>query len=161
MTTVAPRRPAAAVAAVPDSGPFVHGYLGYLLGQANHSLYRQFDVRVRAAGLRSIEWRVLATLIGRDPLSIRELAHEVLGKQPTVTKLVQRMVRQGWLEVQADAHDQRRTLVALTPSGRRLVRPLVRQAQAHEAALLGALTAREIAALKRLLWRIAAHNAGP
>ena len=36
---------------------FVDGYLGYLLGQANHALYKEFDSHVRAAGLSSIEWR--------------------------------------------------------------------------------------------------------
>jgi len=32
---------------------FVDEYLGYLLGQANHALYKDFDVHVRAAGLSS------------------------------------------------------------------------------------------------------------
>ena len=72
-------------------------YLGYLLGQANHALYKDFDVHVRAAGLSSIEWRVLATLHDSEPLTISQLAHEVLSKQPTVTKLVQRMSEQGWV----------------------------------------------------------------
>ena len=42
------------------SSRFVDSYLGYLLGQANHALYKEFDAHVRAAGLSSIEWRVLA-----------------------------------------------------------------------------------------------------
>lgn len=151
----------AAAKASPARTPFVHGYLGYLLGQANHSLYRQFDAQVRAVGLRSIEWRVLASLLDRQPLSIRDLAVEVLGKQPTVTKLVQRMAAQGWVEVSGDPGDQRRTLVGITAAGRRLVRPLVRRARAHESSLLGTLSAREALALKRLLLRIAQHNAGP
>lgn len=151
----------AAAKASPARTPFVHGYLGYLLGQANHSLYRQFDAQVRAVGLRSIEWRVLASLLDRQPLSIRDLAVEVLGKQPTVTKLVQRMAAQGWVEVSGDPGDQRRTLVGITAAGRRLVRPLVRRARAHESSLLGTLSAREALALKRLLRRIAQHNAGP
>lgn len=153
--------PQAADKASPARTPFVHGYLGYLLGQANHSLYRQFDAQVRAVGLRSIEWRVLASLLDRQPLSIRDLAVEVLGKQPTVTKLVQRMAAQGWVEVSGDPADQRRTLVGITAAGRRLVRPLVRRARAHESSLLGTLSAREALALKRLLLRIAQHNAGP
>ena len=70
---------------------FVDGYLGYLLGQANHALYKDFDAHVRAAGLSSIEWRVLATLHDSEPLTVSQLANEVLSKQPTVTKLVQRM----------------------------------------------------------------------
>ncbi|MES2635638.1 MAG: MarR family transcriptional regulator, partial [Pseudomonadota bacterium] len=107
---------------------FVDDYLGYLLGQANHALYKDFDAHVRAAGLSSIEWRVLATLHDGEPLTISQLAQEALSKQPTVTKLVQRMCEQGWLALRADAADQRRTLVTVTAAGKRLVRPLVRQA---------------------------------
>lgn len=134
---------------------FVDGYLGYLLGQANHALFKDFDARVRAAGLSSIEWRVLATLQDSEPLTVSQLALDVLSKQPTVTKLVQRMAEQGWVALQADAADQRRTLVAITPEGRRLVRPLLQQARRHEAQALRALAAPEQAALKALLARLA------
>jgi DNA-binding MarR family transcriptional regulator len=138
------------------NGPrFVENYLGYLLGQANHALYKDFDAQVRAAGLSSIEWRVLATLHDSEPLTVSQLAHEVLSKQPTVTKLVQRMCEQGWLELHADPADQRRTLVAATAAGRKLARPLVDKARSHEAALLRLLPAGEQSALKKLLVRIA------
>lgn len=135
---------------------FVEGYLGYLLGQANHALYKDFDAQVRAAGLSSIEWRVLATLHDSDPLSVSQLAHEVLAKQPTVTKLAQRMCEQGWLRLLADPSDQRRTLVAITAAGRRLVLPLVDKARTHEAAALRGLPAADKAALKRLLGKLSA-----
>ena len=134
---------------------FVDEYLGYLLGQANHALYKDFDAHVRAAGLSSIEWRVLATLHDGDPLTVSRLADEVLAKQPTVTKLVQRMSEQGWVALQADAADQRRTLVVATAAGKRLVRPLVEKARAHEAAMLRALAGPEKVALKKLLAKLA------
>jgi DNA-binding MarR family transcriptional regulator len=133
---------------------FVDGYLGYLLGQANHALYKDFDAHVRAAGLTSIEWRVLATLHDGEPLTISQLAHEVLSKQPTVTKLVQRMGEQGWLSLQDDPRDQRRTLVCATPAGKRLVKPLVEEARQHEARMLRSLGATEKAALRRLLEKL-------
>ena len=133
---------------------FVDGYLGYLLGQANHALYKEFDGHVRAAGLTSIEWRVLATLHDGEPLTVSQLAHEVLSKQPTVTKLVQRMTEQGWLALQDDPDDQRRTLVSVTAAGRRLVKPLVDKARDHEARLLRSLGASEKAALRRLLEKL-------
>ena len=137
---------------------FVDGYLGYLLGQANHALYKEFDGHVRAAGLSSIEWRVLATLHDSAPLTVSQLALEVLSKQPTVTKLVQRMADQGWVALLADPADQRRTLVTASPAGKRLVRPLLEQARAHESALLRALEVPEQAALKRLLAKLAGHR---
>ncbi|HWI83548.1 MarR family winged helix-turn-helix transcriptional regulator [Ramlibacter sp.] len=134
---------------------FVHDYLGYLLDQANHALHKDFDAHVRAAGLSPIEWRVLATLHDGQPLAVSRLAHEVLAKQPTVTKLAQRMEVQGWVTLQADRADQRRTLVQATAAGKRLVRPLVERARAHEADMLRTLGAAEQAALKRLLVRLA------
>jgi DNA-binding MarR family transcriptional regulator len=134
---------------------FVKDYLGYLLGQANHALYKDFDAHVRAAGLSSIEWRVLATLHDSEPLTVSALAHEVLSKQPTVTKLVQRMCEQGWLELQADPDDQRRTLVAATARGRRTVKPLIDEARAYESRIVKTLSPAETAALKKLLVRLA------
>ena len=134
---------------------FVDSYLGYLLGQANHALYKDFDVHARAAGLSSIEWRVLATLHDSEPMTVSQLAHEVLSKQPTVTKLVQRMAEQGWVMLQADANDQRRTLVAVSTAGKRLVKPLVAHAKEHEARMLKMLGATEKVALRKLLRKLA------
>jgi DNA-binding MarR family transcriptional regulator len=136
---------------------FVDDYLGYLLGQANYALYKDFDAHVRAAGLSSIEWRVLATLHDSPPLTVGQLANEVLSKQPTVTKLVQRMAEQGWVGLQADANDQRCTLVAATAAGRRLVKPLVDEARQHEARMLRALATTEKLALRKLLEKLTQH----
>jgi len=134
---------------------FVDGYLGYLLGQANHALYKDFDSQVRAAGLSMIEWRVLATLHDSPPLTVSQLALEVLSKQPTVTKLAQRMAEQDWLELLADPMDQRRTLVTVSGAGRKLVRPLLDKARTHEAQMLRALAVSEQVALKKLLAKLA------
>ena len=134
---------------------FVDGYLGYLLGQANHALYKDFDSQVRAAGLSMIEWRVLATLHDGPPQTVSQLALEVLSKQPTVTKLVQRMTDQDWLDLLADPMDQRRTLVTVSPTGRKLVRPLLEKARVHEAQMLRALATTEQVALKKLLTKLA------
>ena len=151
-------RGAARPRAEPGAGPvprFVHGDLGYLLGQANHALYKNFDIHVREAGLSSIEWRVLAILHDSPPLTVSQLAHEVLSKQPTVTKLVQRMAEQGWVTLLADPADQRRTMVTTSVGGKRLVRPLLEKARAHESEMLRTLAASEQAALKKLLVKLA------
>ena len=133
---------------------FIHSYLGYLLGQANHALFKDFEPAVRAAGLSSIEWRVLATLHDGPPLTVSELAREVLSKQPTVTKLVARMAAQGWVQLQADPADQRRTLVEATSVGIALVQPLVLQAKEQEVRILSSLSATEKIALRKLLGKL-------
>lgn len=138
-----------------DGERFVNDYLGYLLGQANHALFKDFDAHVREAGLGSLEWRVLAVLSGGSPMNVGALAHEVLSLQPTVTKLLQRLAAQGWVALQGDPADQRRTLVAITPAGRRKVAPLLRRARAHEAQVLADLSAAEVQRLKEQLRRLA------
>ncbi len=134
---------------------FVDGFLGYLLGQANHAIYKDFDAQVRAAGLSGIEWRVLSTLHDSEPLTVSQLTLDVLSKQSTVTKLVQRMAEQGWVTLRADTADQRCTLVAATAEGQHLVRPLIEQAKAHEARMLQPLGAAEKLALRNLLEKLA------
>jgi DNA-binding MarR family transcriptional regulator len=130
---------------------FVRDYLSYLLAQASYAVYKAFDARVRAAGLSSTEWRVLATLSDGDGLTIGELAHEVLTQQPTLTKLVDRMERAGLVERRGDATDGRRTLVFETARGRARVAPLLVQAKGHERAALAAFTPHEAETLKRAL----------
>lgn len=133
---------------------FVDDYLGYLLGQANHALFKAFEDVVREAGLGSLEWRVLATLSEQPPMAVGCLAQEVLSQQPTVTKLLQRLAAQGWVSMCDDPADQRRTLVAITSAGQHKVAPLIAQARAHEARSLAGLDAAAVKRLKEQLRRL-------
>ena len=148
----------------PD-GRFVGSYLGYLLGQASHAVYRDFENAIAAQGLTHIAWRVLAVLHDAElapgaaglqgGLPLGQLAHDVLAKQPTVTKLVQRMAEDGLVELLADPGDQRRTLVVATPEGHRIAAALIEQARAQETTLLSRWSAGEAEALKRHLLKLA------
>jgi DNA-binding MarR family transcriptional regulator len=151
-----PPRGAATRAAAERGGTrFVDKYLGYLLGQANHTLFKDFDDIVREAGLGSLEWRVLAVLESQAAISVGQLTQDVLSLQPTVTKLVQRLAAQGWVTLRDDPADQRRTLVAITPAGQKKVAPLISQAKAHETKVLAGLSATEVRRLKEQLRRLA------
>lgn len=134
---------------------FVNDYLGYLLGQANHALFKDFENEVRSAGLGSLEWRVLATLSDLPAMSIGQLAQEVLSQQPTVTKLVQRLQAHNWVQLTNDPQDQRRTLVHITPTGQRKVSPLIAKSRDHEARALAGLNAVDAQRLKDQLRQLA------
>lgn len=125
----------------PPPDRFVHRHLPYLLARASHALWRGFEPQVRAAGLNSLEWRVLATLSDSEPLTVGALAMEVLAQQPTVTKSLDRMAAQGWVERLPDPHDARRARVRLTPAGQAKVAPLLRAADRHQRERLAALGA--------------------
>jgi hypothetical protein len=70
---------------------FVDDYLAYLLAAASHAVSSQFHQQVREAGLGVLEWRVLASLAEGDGRPMSEVARLVLAKQPTLTKLIDRM----------------------------------------------------------------------
>lgn len=143
------RKPAPDCPAPP--GRFIDGYLSYLLARASHTVYREFHAQVQAAGLSSLEWRLLATLSDGDGLTIGDLAREILAQQPTLTKLVQRMEKAGWVRRGADPADARRTLVFQTPQGQATVAALLGQAKAHEDTLLESFSERDVTALKKIL----------
>jgi DNA-binding MarR family transcriptional regulator len=130
---------------------FVHRHLPYLLARASHALWRGFEPQIRAAGLNSLEWRVLATLSDGPPLSVGELALEVLSKQPTLTKSLDRLAAQGWVERRVDPLDARRARVAILPAGRRKVQPLLVAAAHHEADRLRAMGLGDAARLRDTL----------
>ncbi|HEY9097176.1 MAG TPA: MarR family winged helix-turn-helix transcriptional regulator [Hydrogenophaga sp.] len=134
---------------------FIDNYLGYLLGQANHALFKDFDEAVRQAGLGSLEWRVLATLSDQTAIPVGQLAREVLSQQPTVTKVVQRLEAHAWVWLTSDPADQRRTLVQITAAGQRKIAPLIRQSREHEARALAGLNDTDIARLKAQLRALA------
>ena len=139
---------------------FVHRHLPYLLARASHALWRGFEAQVRAAGLNSLEWRVLATLSDSPPLTVGQLALEVLAKQPTLTKSLDRMAAQGWVERRADAGDARRALVALTAAGRRKAAPLLAAADKHQQQRLQALGLPATTQLRETLRALVASDEG-
>lgn len=130
---------------------FVDDYLSYLLARASHQVSRSFHRELKAYGLSVLEWRVLATLEGSDGCSLGELADAVLFKQPTVTKLVDRMEGDGWVRRLPGAGDRRRIRIVMTSLGKELVRELLLKAKQHEAECLAACTPAEIEHLKRIL----------
>lgn len=136
---------------------FVHRHLPYLLARASHAIWRGFEPQLRAAGLNSLEWRVLATLSDSPPLAVGELAREVLAQQPTVTKTLDRLAAQGWVERQADTADARRARVALTAAGAAHVAPLLAAAEAHEAQRLQALGAPDLQRMREALQALVQH----
>lgn len=138
---------------------FVDDYLAYLLARASHLISSEFHAVVEANGLSLMAWRVMASLSGKDALSVGELADIVLAKQPTVTKLVGRMEASGWVKRWDAPHDKRQSLVRLTAAGQRKVKPLLDQARAHESQVMADLKPVEMDQLKRMLERLIAARA--
>ena len=137
---------------------FVDDYLPALLAQAAQLISAEFQANVEAHGLSDLEWRILATLAGSGPLTVGSLAQKSVSKQPTVTRLLDRMEQQGHVERLADRSDRRITLVQMTRSGNRMMSTLVHAARDHEAAVLAPLGPSRSQVLKDVLRRLIASR---
>ena len=142
--------------------PFVDDYLPALLAQASQLISGEFHRIVLAQGFTVTEWRVLASLAGGRALSTGELARVSVTKQPTVTRVIHRMVERGEVVRIDDQNDRRVTLVRITDAGSRLVSHLIALAREHEAKVLQPFGAGQSAALKLALQQIIAlHQPEP
>lgn len=136
---------------MPNDQPFVDAYLPALLAQASQLISNEFHAIVQANGLSVLEWRVLATLADSGPITIGQLAQQSVSKQPTVTRLLDRMEQQGYVERLSAAKDRRLTLVRMTRAGEKMIAGLIREAHAHEASVLEPLGAKRSKELKKVL----------
>ncbi|MBS0446779.1 MAG: winged helix-turn-helix transcriptional regulator [Proteobacteria bacterium] len=130
---------------------FVDDYLPALLAQASHLISGEFHRIAKAKGFTVSEWRVLASLAGSEPTSIGRLAKITVTKQPTVTRVLDRMEARGQVKRIADENDRRVTLVAITATGSRLVASLIKQAREHERRVLEPFGLARAAELKETL----------
>ena len=133
---------------------FVDSYLPYLLARASFSISSEFHAQVEAAGFTVSEWRILASLSGVKQRTVGELADIVLAKQPTVTKMVLRMVDQGLVMRTACTQDKRQAWVSLTPTGKKTVQPILKNAALHEKQILESLGDAQSHALKVILQKL-------
>jgi|APFre7841882724_1041349.scaffolds.fasta_scaffold08101_3 DNA-binding MarR family transcriptional regulator len=113
----APESPAApAAAATFDLDRHLFFWLTQVLGRRD----RQLVAALKDHRLRVPEWRVLASLAGRQGSSMNELAELATIDRTTLSRTVDRMAKTGWVARLSDADDMRVTRLALTAAGRAL-----------------------------------------
>ena len=132
-------------------GRFIDDYLAYLLSQASRRVSGDFHAEVQADGLSVTEWRILASLTGVPNESIGALSEITVTKQPTLSKIIQRMERQGLVARGGTAADRRQTLVSLTSEGQALAAAYVQRALQHQGRVLQPLGTRNARTLIRVL----------
>ncbi|MCH4272298.1 MAG: MarR family transcriptional regulator [Kerstersia gyiorum] len=140
---------------------FIDDYLPALLAQASQLISTEFHEVVRRHNLSVTEWRILSTLLGAGEISIGNLAQVTLTKQPTVTRLLDRLEALGHLRRIAHESDRRITLVRITDTGQALIADLAVQAKRHEEEVLARLAPLDSEALKATLRRVIAEYREP
>jgi DNA-binding MarR family transcriptional regulator len=129
-----------------------------LLASASHALTKGFAEEMRKRGTSVPVWRVMAALCAEPFQTVSALAVASLLQQPTLTKLLDRMARDGLVARAKDLRDRRVVRVALTPEGKAKAAELGGAAERYEARVLARHPGAE--AIKAVLREIAARS-GP
>lgn len=140
---------------------FVNDYLPALLARASELVSAEFHVVARRHGFSVTEWRVMATLAGGTPMSIGQLAQVTVTKQPTVTRLLDRMESNGHVKRMPHSSDRRITLVCITDSGVHMVEHLMALAREHELRVVEPFGQQRSEELKHTLRQLIALHTNP
>jgi len=126
-----------------------------LLLLAHRRVSRELERRLGEIGASAEQWRVLQLLADETGRPIGELATLLDMNPPTMTKLVDRMVANGWVQRIVDEADNRRVLIFITDSGLALVKKLSRKAGSFFQGLSAGFSEAESAQLRKLLTTLA------
>ena len=89
------------------------------LHRATHATLHALATRLAELDLTASEINVLANRAGHDPLTVGALAAATATRPTTLTSVLDRLVRRGYVVRDVDPADRRSFLVSLTPAGQR------------------------------------------
>jgi DNA-binding MarR family transcriptional regulator len=92
--------------------------LGRLLSAAARSVERDWDERLRAIGLSHAAVVAIDILIRTGPTGADTIARTARVQPQTMSRTLERMVRDGLVERAPHPADRRRRVVSVTPAGR-------------------------------------------
>ncbi len=133
---------------------FYKDYLPYLLARAANDSASHFHARLKSFGLTLLSWRVLASLSDGVAWTVNDLCKVSLAKQPTISKLLDRLESQRLIKRNTDKVDARKVLVTLTKTGATKIAPVIEQAQGYGETLSGKLHKGELEKLKITLRKL-------
>ena len=134
-----------------------HALVGYQLAQAAIVTNQVFDERVghQRAGLRRVEFTILALVQSNRDVTARQLARALAVTPPNIAIWLDKLEARGLVARQRSTTDARVHHIRITPAGATLVDSSVQQLLQGEEAALSSLTPAERAMMVELLHKVA------
>jgi DNA-binding MarR family transcriptional regulator len=121
--------------------------------QAANELTQGVAELLKPAGLTPTQYNVLRVLrgAGEEPLTCGEMGDRLIARDPDVTRLLDRLERNGLISRERSEEDRRVVVTRITEKGRRLVDRLDEPVSQLHRVQLGHLGKEKLAALAELL----------
>jgi len=133
--------------------------------RARDAVMQLFRPHLRRQGLTDQQGRVLRVLTEAGQVEMSELAARTSIHPASLSRIVPLLDRKGIVARRKIARDARRVLVSITPRGRAIILPVIRQSEAIYAELVAQLGPRRWRELNRcldlLIEGVAANGAAP
>ena len=137
------------------AAPVASDQVMFSLMQAAGTIEHRLETALGEVGLSLPKFGALTFLVkAGEPLSLGECANRMICVRSNITQLVDRLEADGLVARQADPHDRRGKLAALTADGRKVVKEGVRVLESAEKEVLNRLTHDEAHQLHTLLGKI-------
>src|SRR5512138_3363043 len=105
--------------------PFEQSLAAIMLN-AKEAVLAPMRPKLREYDITEPQWRVMRVLTDRGATDATRLSDVALLHGPSVTRILKDLERRKLVAREPDAHDGRRTLVALTAAGREITRDISR-----------------------------------
>ncbi len=129
-------------------------FVPYLVYRITGQLNRNLRKRLRRSGINIARWRVLAVLQDNGRMNISQIVERTIIEQPTVSRIVDQLEREGLAFRETCDKDSRFVQVMLTQAGEKAFREIYPTASRHQEQALQGFTQQEINTLTGFLERI-------
>ena len=126
-------------------------HICFNLGRVMRRVYNHYDQRLLPFGLTSPQYFVFNALWMGDGISIGELGERVSLDTSTLTGIIDRMERNGYVERKPNPGDRRSVLVFLTPKAREVGPRILEFADELDATLKQPFSQEEMDVFERVL----------
>ena len=129
-------------------------FVPYLIFRITGHLNRNLRKNLRRSGINLARWRVLAVLNDHGRLNISQIVEHTLLEQPTVSRVVDQLQREGLAVRESADRDSRFVQVKLTAAGEKAFKEVYPIAVEHQQQALKGFKPQEIKTLTAMLERI-------
>ena len=125
--------------------------VGYWITLTAHAYQQRLNARLAPYGITFRQFQVLAWLVYEGPLSPAVLAEKLAVEPPTLTGILDRMEREGWVHRGAHPEDGRSKMVSIAANARAVWSQIVDCLNEMRAEATRDLSQDEVQSLMRLL----------
>ncbi len=133
---------------------WLDSFFPYRLYRASKKLQLRLHARLRTLRMSSSQWRVISVLKAYGALSIGEIVEATLMEQPTISRVVSRLEKNGMVARRSSTRDSRMALISLTNAGLDAFKQIIPTAMRQQELALDGIARKEIAQLIATLEKI-------